>query len=557
MCAPALASAQASPSPKVNELLDILRDPEVKAWLESQPSTVTSGPSASAEADLRSMGLSLRARFRNIVVALPQVPGAVADVSERVRAEASQHGLPPPALIFGGIVLAALLGEFLARRIFRGRLGASNTVPAQTVGQVGPVLAFIVVAATIFLAVDWPQGFDTVIVHYLVAAIGIRIVVAVLAMAHAAGSLTSSMRRRILAFSGVLLIGLATIGIARGFGVDPDIRRAFSVLMSLVLLAIAMETVLRRPQALAPWLKLIVILGLLALWLVWAAGLPLLFWVLVFAAVLPRLLPAVDRVARAFAEARWPDDTGTNIAIVLIARGARAVVIGLAVGWLYYVWQGNPDAVGNKSTLFNTIVVGLLKSTIVLLIADLGWALAKAAIARKMLSVRGEHGADEDARRARMRTLLPIFRNALAATLLAVTILTVLAELGVEIGPLIAGAGIFGVAIGFGSQTLVKDVISGVFYLMDDAFRVGEYIQSGTYMGTVESFSLRSVRLRHHRGPVFTVPFGVLGAVQNMSRDWAIDKFRIKVRFDVDIAKAKKLTKVVGARCLRMRRSGL
>ena len=85
--------------------------------------------------------------------------------------------------------------------------------------------------------------------------------------------------------------------------------------------------------------------------------------------------------------------------------------------------------------------------------------------------------------------------------------------MGVQIGPLIASAGVVGVAIGFGSQTLVRDIISGVFYLLDDAFRVGEYIQSGTYKGMVESFSLRSVKLRHHRGPLYTVPFGSLGAV--------------------------------------------
>jgi moderate conductance mechanosensitive channel len=72
---------------------------------------------------------------------------------------------------------------------------------------------------------------------------------------------------------------------------------------------------------------------------------------------------------------------------------------------------------------------------------------------------------------------------------------------------------------GFGAHTLLKDVTSRTFYLLDDAFRVGEYIQSGSYKGTVESFSLHSVKLRHHRGPVYTVPFGQLGAVQNMSRD--------------------------------------
>jgi moderate conductance mechanosensitive channel len=124
--------------------------------------------------------------------------------------------------------------------------------------------------------------------------------------------------------------------------------------------------------------------------------------------------------------------------------------------------------------------------------------------------------------------------------------LTALSALGVEIGPLIAGAGVAGVAVGFGAQTIVRDVISGIFYLLDDAFRVGEYIQSGSYKGTVESFSLRSVKLRHHRGPVYTVPFCQLGAVQNMSRDWVIDKFAINVTYDTDLEKARRLIKKIG-----------
>ena len=121
-----------------------------------------------------------------------------------------------------------------------------------------------------------------------------------------------------------------------------------------------------------------------------------------------------------------------------------------------------------------------------------------------------------------------------------------MAELGIEIGPLIAGAGVVGVAVGFGAQTLVKDIISGIFYLLDDAFRVGEYIQSGNYRGTVESFSLRSVKLRHHRGPLYTIPFGSLGAVQNMSRDWVIDKMTINVPYDTDLELVKKIVKQVG-----------
>jgi small-conductance mechanosensitive channel len=135
----------------------------------------------------------------------------------------------------------------------------------------------------------------------------------------------------------------------------------------------------------------------------------------------------------------------------------------------------------------------------------------------------------------------------LFAIVLVVTLLMVLSALGIDVGPLVAGAGAFGVAIGFGAQTLVKDIISGVFYLLDDAFRVGEYIQSGSYKGTVESFSLRSVKLRHHRGPLYTVPFGQLGAVQNMSRDWVIDKLTVSVTYDTDLEKVKKLIKEIGA----------
>jgi small-conductance mechanosensitive channel len=106
---------------------------------------------------------------------------------------------------------------------------------------------------------------------------------------------------------------------------------------------------------------------------------------------------------------------------------------------------------------------------------------------------------------------------------------------------------------GIGAHTLLKDVTSGTFYLLDDAFRVGEYIQSGSYKGTVESFSLRSVKLRHHRGPVYTVPFGQLGAVQNMSRDWAIDKFQIGVTYDIDLDRARKLIKKLGAELAEIR----
>ena len=200
-------------------------------------------------------------------------------------------------------------------------------------------------------------------------------------------------------------------------------------------------------------------------------------------------------------------------------------------------------------TLANRMLRGALNAAVIILAADFGWSIIKALIARRLATCpdRAPAGtASRTRRQARLRTLLPIFQNILFATIVVMALLMVLSSLGVEIGPLIAGAGVVGVAIGFGAQTLVKDVIAGIFYLLDDAFRVGEYIQSGTYKGTVESFSLRSVKLRHHRGYLFTVPFGELGAVQNMSRDWVIDKFSINVDYETDIEKARKIIKKIG-----------
>src|SRR5262249_40422663 len=158
----------------------------------------------------------------------------------------------------------------------------------------------------------------------------------------------------------------------------------------------------------------------------------------------------------------------------------------------------------------------------------------------------GQPNTDEARRRARIRTLLPIFRNILLVVVIAIATMMALAALGVQIGPLIAGAGVVGVAIGFGAQTFVRDVIAGMFYLMDDAFRVGEYIQAGNYKGTVEGFSIRSVKLRHHRGPVYTVPFSLLGAVQNQSRDWVIDKLMVGITYDSNLELARKLIKKIG-----------
>ncbi len=199
-------------------------------------------------------------------------------------------------------------------------------------------------------------------------------------------------------------------------------------------------------------------------------------------------------------------------------------------------------------TPFSRLVHGVLSALIILLVADVLWRATKAAIDLKLAETAdpGEPNTDEARRRARIQTLLPIFRNILFVVVIAVAALMALAAMGVEIGPLVAGLSVVGVAIGFGCQNFIRDIIAGMFYLLDDAFRVGEYIQSGNYKGTVEGFSIRSVRLRHQNGPLFTVPFGLLGAVQNMSRDWVITKVTVGITYDSDIDRARKLIKQIG-----------
>jgi small-conductance mechanosensitive channel len=177
----------------------------------------------------------------------------------------------------------------------------------------------------------------------------------------------------------------------------------------------------------------------------------------------------------------------------------------------------------------------------------LGWIAIRFAIDRRLRQLAPLDPHSPPTENTRLLTLLPLMRTTLAIAFVTLFSLSALWTLGIEIAPLLAGAGIFGLAIGFGAQTLVRDVISGVFFLIEDVFRIGEYIESGTSTkGTVEHISFRTVALRHHNGPLSFVPYGLLGAVRNDSRDWVIDKFNIPLPLSVDSEKIRKMIKGIG-----------
>lgn len=162
----------------------------------------------------------------------------------------------------------------------------------------------------------------------------------------------------------------------------------------------------------------------------------------------------------------------------------------------------------------------------------------------------GEGDNEGGKSQSRLATLLPIFRNVLVAGLGAIGFMVVLANLGVDVGPLFAGAGVVGIAIGFGAQTLIRDIFSGAFFLIDDAFRKGEYIEIDKVKGVVEKISIRSFQLRHHLGAVHTVPFGEIKQLTNYSRDWVMMKLPLRLTYDTDIEKVRKLIKKLGQQLL-------
>ncbi|MGB5706375.1 MAG: mechanosensitive ion channel family protein, partial [Arenicellales bacterium] len=236
-----------------------------------------------------------------------------------------------------------------------------------------------------------------------------------------------------------------------------------------------------------------------------------------------------------------------SYASVLITNGRILLFIVVLFG-IAEIWNLNligllSEIVGERTTkvMVNFLVTALFAYAL--------WGIVNTAVSRLAGPEPGpgiSGGEPGGGGGSRIGTLLPLMRKFLFITLSVVLVLILLSSMGVNIGPLIAGAGIFGIAIGFGAQTLVKDIVSGLFFLLDDAFRVGEYVTIGSTKGTVEKISVRSLRLRHHNGPLHTVPFGEIQTLTNWSRDYAIMKFEIRVPFETDVDMIRKLIKKVG-----------
>ena len=235
----------------------------------------------------------------------------------------------------------------------------------------------------------------------------------------------------------------------------------------------------------------------------------------------------------------------------LARRAAGILAFGIGTMALFQIWD--PDLSWVPDTY--------LESTIdVLVIIFIGYVLyhffriwIDSKIAEETPDVDEAELGDEGGAggASRLATLLPLFRGGILAIVVVSIILIVLMELGINVSPLFAGAGVVGLAVGFGSQTLVRDIFSGAFFLVDDAFRKGEYIDIGDVKGTVEKISVRSFQLRHHLGALHTIPFGEIRVLTNYSRDWVIMKLPLRVTYDTDVERVRKMVKKLGQELLK------
>ncbi|MBV9521521.1 MAG: mechanosensitive ion channel family protein [Alphaproteobacteria bacterium] len=230
-------------------------------------------------------------------------------------------------------------------------------------------------------------------------------------------------------------------------------------------------------------------------------------------------------------------------ALVAVLHDAAATALAILAGMLLArTWSLRlVDLLGPSAE--RSLLGMIVDAGLTLLVGWYAWRLFETGLAVHLS--REEGGAQ-----SRARTVQPLLRGVGRLVIGALALMGGLTALGVSIAPLLASAGVVGIAVGFGAQTLVKDLFSGACYLIEDVFRIGDYIEAGSAKGTVEKITFRTVALRHQNGPLHYVPYGSLGSVRNNSRDWVIDKFEIPLAIGVSSERVRRIVKEIGRQML-------
>lgn len=273
--------------------------------------------------------------------------------------------------------------------------------------------------------------------------------------------------------------------------------------------------------------------------------------------------PALDTLVRGVVRHAMPPMSGEGIvaeqAQIATERSyvriGRVVVFGIVIIQIAGFWGMSPGSLASGA-VSEEFAANIVEFLIMIAVGYLLWEVISVIVNRKLAAEMTASGyvPDEEAiggdgggaGSSRLSTVLPLVLLASQTAIVVLFTLLALSSLGIDTTPLLAGAGIAGLAIGFGAQKLVGDVVSGVFFLVDDAFRLGEYVQVDDTAGTVEKIAVRSLQLRHHRGLVHTIPYGEIPKITNFSRDWVIMKLKFTVPFDTDPEQVRKIFKKIG-----------
>jgi moderate conductance mechanosensitive channel len=373
-------------------------------------------------------------------------------------------------------------------------------------------------------------------------------------------------RARLLLATG--FFGYAFISISEVLGLDHNGSNVLTLLISLAIHVEIALTIWQCRRVVGQWISgkpgeqgsfagfrhwlgnswhYFALFYVLALWIAWAGGIrnafsELLRVVLVFIAAL-----VIGNLAwngsSALLERIFPDPsaaTPRHPTILVRAqaynpliRGLIRVVIGILV--IVLILQGwGMNAFG---WLLTDPISRSLINAFVSIIITVAIALTLWEIANAFINSRIDHLSDTGQTRqaARLRTLLPMLKASIGVAISLVAGLICLSKIGVNAAPLLAGAGVLGIAIGFGSQKLVQDIITGLFLLLEDAMQVGDVITLASMTGTVERLSIRTIRLRGGDGSINIIPFSAVTTVTNMTRDFGYAQISIQVDYEEDL----------------------
>lgn len=376
----------------------------------------------------------------------------------------------------------------------------------------------------------------------------------------------------------VAVFGAALTDVALVVGATPDAQNAFSKLVALAVHLMVIVVIFKSRQRVGQWIRgsgkgrdgVVALRGLLAdiwapalalfvvgLWIVWALGVTngfqqLLHYFALTAGVLIVAVVVGYLALGALDKTFFGQDAEEGKATVHVIqhyqrftqRAVITAVVVCAILALLQVWGFNVLSWFRQGTIGRSLASAAGTIAVACILAIVAWEGVNLWINRRVehWTTSGDIG-----RATRLRTLVPILRTTLFIVIALVVGLTALNQLGINIAPLLAGASIVGVALGFGSQKLVQDFITGIFLLMENAMQVGDNVTLAGVSGTVEALSIRTVRLRAGDGALHVIPFSSVSLVTNTNRGVGNAAIRLSFRADCDLDTVIAAIKQVGA----------